>query len=57
VVAGAGRLPGSEPLLEQFLALVGPLAALALGAPEEVGQLDVAVALGVLDVGVQPERV
>ena len=40
----------AEALLEQVLALLGALAALALRAAEELGELAVAVALGVLHV-------
>src|SRR3712207_2625281 len=42
---------------EHRLALLGPLAAVGLGLAEEIGQLLVAVPLGVLDVGLQAQRV
>src|SRR5690242_14033658 len=51
------RLGRGESLAEHLLRLVGALAALALGPAEEVGQLTVAVPLGILDVGVQPQHV
>src|SRR5688572_3759113 len=52
-------LPGlrAQALLQQRLALLGALAARALGAAEELGEIVVAVALGVLDVLLEPERV
>src|SRR4051812_48518579 len=40
-----------------LLALLGALAALTLRAAEEVGELVVAVPLGVLDVGLEAQRV
>jgi hypothetical protein len=43
----SGRSAG-QTLAEQVLALLGALAARVLGALEEVGQLGVALALGVL---------
>jgi hypothetical protein len=55
---GLGSLPSvPQPGPEQLLALLGALAALALGPAEEVGQLAVAVAFGVLDVALQPQGV
>src|SRR5829696_3572528 len=55
----ARRTCGStaEASPQQLLALLRALPALALGAPEEVGELGVAVAGGVLDVGLEPQRV
>jgi hypothetical protein len=47
----------SEPVGQVALALLGAIAAGFLGAAEEVGKLGVAVALGVLDVGLQAQRV
>src|SRR4051794_2751297 len=46
-----------EPLGQHLLALLGSLAAGLLGAPEELGELGVVLALGVLDVGVQSQDV
>src|SRR5439155_20072470 len=46
-----------QPLAQVLLALLGALAALTLRAPEEIGELAVAGSLGVLDVGLQPQRV
>jgi hypothetical protein len=47
----------AQPLAQQLLALLGALAALGLGLAEEGGELGVALALGVLDVGLQPQSV
>src|SRR5215217_3805200 len=47
----------AQPLAQQLLALLGALAALGLGLAEEGGQLGVALAFGVLDVGLQPQGV
>src|SRR5215210_7560698 len=47
----------AEPGLEQLLALFSALAALGLRLAEQVGEFAVAVAVGVLDVGLQAERV
>ncbi len=46
-----------QSLAEQVLSLLGALAALRLRPPEEVSQLGVAVAVGVLDVGSQAQRI
>jgi len=46
-----------QSLAEQVLSLLGALAALRLRLPEEVSQLGVAVAIGVLDVGFQAQRI
>ena len=46
-----------EPLGQELLALLGALAALALRTAEEVGELVVTVALGVLDVVLQAKRI
>src|SRR5687767_9359759 len=46
-----------KALRQQLLALLGALAAGALGAAEELGEIAVAVALCVLDVGLEPENV
>jgi hypothetical protein len=46
----------AEPGLEQLLALLSALAALCLRLAEEVGELAVAIAVSVLDVGLEPER-
>src|SRR5215213_11186028 len=61
------RLPGgsvvglarsaAEPGLEQLLALLSALAALCLRLAEEVREFAVAIAVSVLDVGLQPERI
>ena len=48
---------GGEPLPEHPLGLLGALAALGLRPAEELGEVVVAVALRVLDVGLQAERV
>src|SRR5438105_388858 len=48
---------GLETLAQVFLALFAAFAALRLRAPEQVGELGVAVALGVLDVGLEAQRV
>src|SRR5215207_10695790 len=53
---GSGRLAG-QTLAEQVLALLGALAARLLGALEEVRQLGVALALGVLLVGLEAQHV
>jgi hypothetical protein len=50
--AGGGLL-APQSSAQQLLALLGALAALRLGATEEVGQLAVAFAFSVLDVGLQ----
>src|SRR5215216_3284287 len=47
----------AQPLTQQLLALLGALAALGLGLAEEGGELGVALAFGVLDVGLQPQGV
>src|SRR4051794_15811093 len=45
----------AEPGLEQLLALLSALAALCLRLAEQVGEVAVAVAVGVLNVGLQAE--
>src|SRR3954470_3481797 len=50
-----GTRDGSDARLEQLLALLGSLAALVLGAAEELRQLAVAAALGVLRVLLHPQ--
>jgi hypothetical protein len=45
----------SRPLAQQLLALFGGLSALGLRLAEDRGQLGVALAFGVLDVGLQPQ--
>src|SRR5690606_34107940 len=58
-----GRLPrrreesSGQALPEQILALFGTLATFLLRLAEELGEFVVAVALGVTDVGLQPQRV
>jgi hypothetical protein len=47
----------AQPLAQQLLALLGALAALGLRLAEERGELGVALAFGVLDVGLQPQGV
>src|SRR5690606_24667232 len=56
---GGSRLSrsGGDTAAEVVLALLGALAALGLGAAEEVGQLGVPRALGVVDVRLQAQRV
>src|SRR5205085_7671108 len=51
------RASGSEALAQQVLALLAALPAGTLRAPEELGELIVAVALGVLDVVLEPQRI
>src|SRR5579872_3544823 len=46
-----------QALAEHLLALLSTLAALALGATEEVSEVGVAFALGVVDVALQSQRV
>src|SRR4051812_37230968 len=46
-----------QPGLQQLLSLLGALSAFRLCPPEEVGQLRVAVTLGVLAIGLQPQGV
>src|SRR5687767_10684915 len=46
-----------KALLEQLLALLGALAAGALGAAKELGEITIAVALCIVDVGLEPENV
>src|SRR5688572_29261365 len=53
---GSGRSAG-QTLAEQVLALLGALATRLLGALEEVGQLGVALALGILLVGLETQHV
>ena len=56
----AGRTVGrSAPQsgAQQLLALLGALAALCLCLAEEIGEFTVAIAVGVLDVGLQPKRI
>jgi hypothetical protein len=43
-----------ESLSEHLLGLLSALAALALRAPEELGEIVVALTLGVLDIGLEP---
>src|SRR5215211_2441571 len=50
-------LLASQPRPQQLLALLGALAALRLGLAKEFGQFGVALAFGVLDVGLQPQGV
>src|SRR5215207_9028610 len=54
-----GRSVGrsAETRLQERLPLLGALAALALRAPEEIGELAVAVALGIGRVLLHPQRV
>src|SRR5919109_4790257 len=52
-----GAPMSGKPLAQELLALLPALAAGALRAAEEVGELRVAGALGVLDVGLQAQRV
>src|ERR687888_53705 len=52
-----GAAMSGKPLAQELLALLATLAAGALRAAEEVGELRVAGALGVLDVGLQAQRV
>src|SRR3954453_19723448 len=47
---GMGLCSAGEPIAQEFFASFAALAALALGAAEELGELAVAVALGVLGV-------
>src|SRR5919106_921243 len=51
------RDSGGQPLTQEILALLGALAALTLRTTEELRQLLVAVALGVLRVLLHPEHV
>src|SRR3954468_378748 len=51
------RTSAAQPRLEQRLALLAALAARALGAAEEVSELVVARALGVLHVLLDPQHV
>src|SRR3954454_5133886 len=46
-----------EPALQKLLALLRALLARLLGLAEEIGQIVVAIALGVLDVGLEPQRI
>jgi hypothetical protein len=46
-----------EPALQQLLALLGALLALVLGLAEEVREVGVVLALGVLDVALQAKSV
>src|SRR6266568_4700730 len=55
--AAGGRTVALQPGPQQLLALLGALAALRLRLAEEVRELAVAVALGVLDVLLQAQRV
>src|ERR671914_2511878 len=55
--ARCARASAGEALAQHLLALLGSLAALALRAPEEIGELVVAVALRVLGVGLEPQDV
>src|ERR1043165_5162014 len=50
-------MSAGEALAQEVVALLAALAAGALGTAEELGQLRVAVALGVLDVGLEAQRV
>src|SRR5215213_6547967 len=54
--AGSGRSAG-QTLAEQFLALLGALAAGLLGALEELGEVGIAVALGVLAIRLEAQHV
>jgi hypothetical protein len=56
-VAVTGQAFSRKPGLQERLALLGTLAALTLRSPEELGQLAVTSPFGVLDVGLQPQRV
>src|SRR4051794_24222868 len=46
-----------DAALQHGLGLLGPLLALVLSLAEELRELRVVLALGVLDVGLQPQRV
>src|SRR6185436_3865261 len=56
-VVRAASVLASEAGAQHLLALLAALAALRLGPPEEVGEFGVAVAFGVLDVGLESKRV
>jgi hypothetical protein len=57
LVTRAADRSAAQPPAQQLLALLGTLAALGLGLAEEGGELGVALAFGVLDVGLQPQGV
>jgi hypothetical protein len=57
LVTRAADRSAAQPHAQQLLALLGTLAALGLGLAEEGGELGVALAFGVLDVGLQPQGV
>jgi hypothetical protein len=55
--SGDRDLSGGQPRAQQLLAHLGALAAVRLRLAEQVGHLGVALAVCVLDVGLQPQRV
>src|SRR3954449_11865049 len=56
-LAWSGLASAAEPAGEQLLSLLGALTAVRLRLAEQLGQLGVAVTLGILDVGLQAQRV
>src|SRR4051794_550290 len=54
---GGARPSAGQASGQHRLGLLGALAALPLGAAEELGEVVVALTLGVLHVGLQPKRV
>src|SRR3954453_7268607 len=56
-LAWSGLASAAEPAGEQLLSLLGALTAVRLCLAEQLGQLGVAVTLGILDVGLQAQRV
>src|SRR5204863_6014521 len=55
--AGVSAASACDAAAQKLLALLGSLAARALGAAEELGEIRITIALGVLDVGLQAQHV